>query len=286
MYRVKFLFYAVSFFLIASFIPDNVAAADYRIDWLNVSNRIYADSRGKVSKLQFVVTDDQGNYILGTNGEFVDFNSVELFRVATPTDIPVNISAITFFPDYEYKNGSFESVSGGWNYNIMSVLYEFQAEILDPLVTGDYKLRLRCDDGQTYESTVTLNQLVTVPIISNKSYQILPDSDGNVYFSWDIPETLIQLSTIYDFSYRPAVAVYEGETLKALLYPSAPIQSNMLFVPSADVQWLAGKGGTITLSVSVRTTDSKNRSHSIPLVVDDLLTIVMKKKQVAVVPLY
>ena len=273
-------FLYVNFLFLA---PAFTFAANYEINWWNVTKRIYEDERGNKNILQFAVTYPQGNYVLGTNGEFVDFESVELYD---PSDKKVDISDINFIPDYEYVGGSFDTTSGGWNYGSMTILYEFQAEILEPVVPGEYELRLRCNDGVTYTATQTFNQIVTVPLISKKSYQIHPDSNGNVYFSWDIPAELIQLSQTYNFIYRPGVAVYEGDTLVALLYPTAPIHINMLFVPNSLVQWLASKGSTFTFSVQVRTSDSQNRSHPIPLTVSDMLATVPKKKQVAVVPMF
>jgi hypothetical protein len=216
MNRIKFLFLPLGFFLIAFFVTGQAAAADYRIDWLNVTNRIYADHRGKVNRLQFAVTDAQGNYILGTNGEFVDFNSVELYD---PTDKKVSLSETTFYPDYEYMRGSFDPTSGGWNYNSTVVYNEFQADILEPLVPGEYELRFRCADQLTYTATQTFNQIVSLPLISNKSYQVQPDSDGNVYFSWDIPESILQLAESYDLVYRPGVVAYEGERAMAFFLP-------------------------------------------------------------------
>ena len=56
----SFAVLSISFLFI---LPANAFAADYRIEWWNVTNRIYADHRGKVNKLQFAVTDAQGNYI-------------------------------------------------------------------------------------------------------------------------------------------------------------------------------------------------------------------------------
>ena len=72
----------------------------------------------------------------------------------------------------------------------------------------------------------------------------------------------------------------------ALLYPSAPIHVNMLFIPISVVQWLAGNGSTFTFGVNVRTSDGQNRSHQIPLTVNNMQATVMKKKQVAVVPMF
>jgi hypothetical protein len=229
------------------------------------------------------VTDAQGKYILGTNGEFVDFNSVELYD---PTDKKVSLSETTFYPDYEYMRGSFDPTSGGWNYNSTVVYNEFQADILEPLVPGEYELRFRCADQLTYTATQTFNQIVSLPLISNKSYQVQPDSDGNVYFSWDVPESILQLAESYDLIYRPGVVAYEGERVTAFFLPSAPIQVNMLFIPSSVIQWLAGKGSTFTFGVGVRTSDHQNRSHQIPLTVNDMLTTVAKKKQVVVVPMF
>jgi hypothetical protein len=154
------------------------------------------------------------------------------------------------------------------------------------VIPGVYELRLKCDDQQTYTATKTFNQIVSVPFISNKSYQIHPDSEGNVYFSWDVPKSILQLAESYDIIYRPGVVAYEGETIKALLYPSSNVQVNMLFVPSSVIQWLAGKGSTFSFGVNVRTADGQNRSHQIPLSVNDMLTTVIKKKEVAVIPMF
>jgi hypothetical protein len=169
----------------------------------------------------------------------------------------------------------------------MVVFYEFQADILEPLIPGEeYELSVTCDDDVTYTATRIFNQAVDIPIVSSSSFQVLRDSNGNVYFSWEIPKELLEIADSYDLEYRPYLVAKTGGVIKALLWPRAPVHINMLYLPSSVLQQLDGQGTSYSYGVHVRTSDAQNRSYSNAVVVSDLLTTVKKKNKVAVVPIF
>ena len=258
------------------------ADAAYQLPYFTVGSRIYGDGT-KINRLSFEIFDEQGNRILGTNGEFLDLDSVVLID---PNQKHVSLSEVKFIPDYQWVGGNFDYQSGAWNYNSPTVINEFQADILEPLMIGTYTLNVTCDDNETYSKITAINQFVDLPVVSSNSFVMHPDTDGNVYFSWEIPPGLVELSQTVDINYRPYVWVYSGEELEAILWPTAPVHISMLYIPASVVQWLESTGSDYRVGVVINASGSINRRYSKSLIVNDLLTTVSKKKQVVVVPMF
>jgi hypothetical protein len=191
-------------------------------------------------------------------------------------------------PDYDFLAGDFNignGCFGFWDPNDAWVINDYYGIVLEPLIPGEYELELKTNDGQTHMATYTFMQKIELPYVKSRSFQIHPDAAGNLYFSWDIPKQLLQITQTTTLSYRTYLMAYTDDTFEALLYPNIPIHMNSVFIPSHIVQWIAGKGNKFVFLVQVRTNVNNNRSYSKGVAVSDLSTTVTKKKQVVVVPM-
>jgi len=268
------------FVLIFIFVP--AATAAYQLGGFSVQYRVYEDGR-KFNRYYFEIYDEQGNYIPG--GDVVNKSTVKIYD---PNDNVVNISDVLWDPDYDFLAGDFNignGCFGFWDPNDAWVINDYYGVVLEPLIPGEYELELKTNDGQTHTATYTFMQKIELPYVKSRSFQIHPDAAGNLYFSWDIPKQLLQITQTTTLSYRTYLMAYTDDTFEALLYPNIPIHMNSVFIPSHIVQWIAGKGNKFVFQVQVRTDGNNNRSYSKGVAVSDLSTTVTKKKQVVVVPM-
>ncbi len=183
--------------------------------------------------------------------------------------------------------GRFDLASFQWGFNSSYPISGFYYNFSIPLIPGTYLLVVTTSDEQVLAKEYTFNQQVdNFPYFSSKTFEIYHDSDGNVYWSWDLPEDALSTAENYSTSIRAFVDVYNGGQETAILWPTVPTHMNSLFIPSTVVQELMSKGDTFRFIVSFRTNDNQNRSYSKAVTVTDMLTTVTKKKQVAIVPMF
>lgn len=272
--------------LVLIFIIVPAATAAYQLGGFSVQYRVYEDG-SKFNRYYFEIYDEQGNFIPG--GDVVDKSTVKIYD---PNDKIVSISDVTWDPDFDFLGGNFNIANGCygfWDPNDAWVINGYYGKILEPLLIGDYEIELKTNDGQTHTKTYTFAQKIELPYIKSRSFQIHPDSFGNIYFSWDIPEKLLQIAQTTTLTYRPYIAANKNDITKALLWPTIPIHMNSVFIPFDIVQWIAGKGDSFIFAVQVRTdandNRNNNRSYSKGVPVSDLATTVTKKKQVVVIPI-
>jgi hypothetical protein len=273
-----FLYSFLLFFLCIFTIIDSAIAA-YEFGTVYIQYRHNEDG-SEYNRLYFEVKDDSGNWI--SDGNIV--TDVKLFD---PNDKLVSLSGSRFGGLIDIIPGRFNLASGQWEYDSSFPISGFYYNFSEHLISGAYLLVVTTSDEQILAQDYAFNQQVdNFPYFSSKSFEIYHDSDGNVYWNWDIPEAVVQTAESHATSVRAFVDVYDGDQETAILWPTVPTHMGSLFIPYTVVQELASKGDTFKFIVSFRTNDNQNRSYSKAVTVTDMLTTVSKKRQVVVVPMF
>lgn len=248
----------------------------YALDAASV--RYYKNENGsKYNALYFEVVDDQGDHI--TDGNIV--TDVKLYK---PNQNLVNMETVTFDSPYEYLGGQFELDTDQFTYNPSIQISGFGAKILEPLNPGTYQLVVTTVDGQLPAEEITVNENIELPCVTHHSFQINPDSYGNIFWMWDISEKLLSMADSTQI--RASVGAYLNDQLEFLIYVRLPTHMGFVFIPDTVVQQLPSGTYKYQYQIQVRTLDGNNRAYSKSVFVDDPLTTVLEKRQVAVVPLF
>lgn len=232
-----------------------------------VSHRIYETS-GALNKLIFDMKDNSGQPF--SNGDAII--SVKLYD---PNQNLVNLSPFYFNPPYEVVSGKFDVSTKQWIYYPGFFLNEIGAIILDDLMVGTYRLEVLMDDAVTYQSTYEVTNLLDLPVISSRSYQVVSDSAGNVFWSWKTPSDLISLSRTLGTSQRPYIYAFQGTVMKSVLYPSVPTEMSSVFFPTDIIQALVSKGDSFVYGIQLRTTNNNCRSYSKEITVNSPLATIV-----------
>ena len=165
---------------------------------------------------------------------------------------------------------------------------DFNADILDPLVIGNYTLEVTMDSGPSLIGQIDFDFLLDLPIISSRTFQIHTDSAGNLYWTWDIPEELLTLAKTYDLQIRAGVGAMVSGEIVALYWPNVPVEMGSSFAPSSIYQDLVSRADVIRFWFQVRTSNNNARAYSKRIDVQDLSSPVSitPKKNVVVIPFF
>lgn len=248
--------------LFLSAFATSVKAA-YQIGYMYVQHRIYEDGRS-LNRLYFEMYDEDGNYI--PNG-----NVVKSAQLSDPNDNVVNLKALSFDSDFDYMGGWYDCGFSKWNFDEVLLINGYYDEILDPLIPGTYRLEVTADDGQTYQRTYEFNQQIILPTIVSSSFKIHPDKDGNVYWTWDIPDELCRMSENYQIQAKAIVSINANQKFEAYFQISLPAHMGLLFIPNKIVQQIVSSGDEYSFLIQLRTPDNNNRSYTKSLTISDML---------------
>ncbi|UCD77788.1 MAG: LamG domain-containing protein, partial [Desulfobacterales bacterium] len=244
----------------------------YQLGWVSIQHRVYEPIKYECTKtinvLAFDMQDANGDYL-------TDGSVVTNVKLIDPAENVVNLSSVTF-EEYDYKGARFDRSAASWTYYDTLSLSEFDADILDPLVIGTYKLEVTTKDGITHEKPIEFDFLLKLPVISSDTFQIHSDQDGNIYWMWDIPRELLSIAENYSTSIRAGIGAYENDDLKLLVWPNVPTHMGCLFLPEYVVQELINRGNEFSFILQVRTDNSIARANSKSVRVYDLYQTIYK----------
>jgi len=205
----------------------------------------------------------------------------------------VPLSSITFRTFSTYTRGEFIVADAGWTYpaSPLDTYGDWNADILTPLFSGKYTIEVTTDDGITHILDADFEHFAA-PIIPSSSFQINQDSDGNIYWMWDIPKSLLDLGKGKEgdekMYIRAGIESRLNDEWTGLIYVDTPIYMGFCFFPNDKLQYLRGLGDEIRFFIHVRNHKAYNRSYSKSIRVTDFSTPleIMNKKRVVVVPLF
>jgi hypothetical protein len=260
----------------------------YELEWVSIQHRVY-DYKPGFNHLAFNLKDGSGDFVSDSSSvSSVILRYPQPNGEPDPSGTPVQLGTLEFEPLLDFITARFDTVNAEWIYDSAYPLSEFGAEFEGTLVTGTYTLEVTTDDMVTHTKTINFEEILNLPAISYRTFQIHSDLDGNIHWTWNIPKQLLELAETYNLSVRAGVAVFDNEVLTALFWPTIPIHMGFCFVPASTYNYLKSKGDSITFGFQVRTNNSQSRAYTKGTEITDLNSPVsiIPQKSVVVVPLY
>jgi len=160
------------------------------------------------------------------------------------------------YGNYDAKNSQWY-FDENWQYDSW-----FSSDIEAPLVAGPYVLSVTTADGKTAERAYIFNQQVDLPIIDSDSVELEPDSDGNLIWTWHIPEKLGSLSLNHPMRARASIDIYDKDQFAGYFSIILPVHLGFVFIPKEVVQKITQKGNRFEAMISLETRDKNNRTYS------------------------
>jgi len=264
MNKIKIIF--VVFFLFL-YVTGNALAVE--ISWMQVQHREYGNGKA-LSRLGFGLIDDRGNYL-------TDNRNVKEITLYNPDKNELKLTPLNF-NSIEEIFGTYDSKNSQWLYSMVWQFDSwFNAEIMDPLIPGLYWLKVTTIDGKVTERTFAFNRRTALPIVDSDSFQLQPDPNGNLIWTWKIPMEMGQLALNHRTRARASIDIFKDE--KAVGYFSIILPAHLayVFIPVDVVQTINQKGDRFELKAQIETRDKDNRTYSRPLIVREMLPIPHKK---------
>ena len=274
-------------FSLLMLINARVVAA-YELLSPSIQHRVY-DYKPGFNNLAFNLKDGSGNFV--TDASTV---SSVILRYPKPngdpdpSGTPVQLGTLNFSHN-DFISARFDTVNAEWVYNSAYPLSQFDAEFQGTLVPGTYTIEVTTDDMVTHIQTIEVAEIINLPAISYRTFQIHSDLDGNIHWTWDIPKELLDLAATYNLSVRAGVSARENDVQTALFWPNIPVQMGFCFVPANIYNFLKSKGDTIYFGFQVRTNYlNQARSYTKSIKITDLNSPVsiIPKKSAVVIPLF
>jgi len=245
----------------AFILAGNGIAAE--IAWLHVQHREYGTGKS-INRLSFGLVDEETNYVTGKDA----VNSVQL---RDPFGSPVPLAPVEFgsvdeiYGNYDAKNSQWY-FDEAWQYDSW-----FSVDIEAPLVAGAYVLSVTAADGRKTERAYTFSQQVPLPIIDADTIALKPDSDGNLIWTWRIPDELGRLSLYHPMRARASIDIYDNENYTGYFSIILPVHLGFVFIPREALQKINQKGNRFEAMISLETRDKNNRTYSKPLRINQVL---------------
>jgi hypothetical protein len=233
------------------------------VAWMHVQQRHYGDGRN-INRLSFGLIDDQGNYL-------VDDSRVTKVMLYDPSGKSVDLSPHKF-GSLEEIAGFFDPKNSRWRYSPDWRFDSwFGSDILEPLISGIYRLKVATVDGKVTERTYKFNRRIGLPMVDSRTNQLRWDRHGNLIWTWDIPLDLGYLSLDTRTSAKAAIDIYRSDQNVAYLSVTIPSQMGFVFIPHEIVQKLNQKGDRFEFKIKLETRDKNNRTYAKPLIVEGML---------------
>ena len=247
----KLLFFMILFGTVITVGGTGVAA---EIAWLQVQHREYG-SGASINRLSFGLVDEEMNYVTRKT-------AVKNIHLSDPFGNPVELGPLKFgFVDEIY--GNYDAKNSRWHFD-PHWQYDswFSVDIEAPLVTGEYILGVTTADGRKTERAYTFNQQVDLPIIDADTIELRSDPDGNLIWTWRVPDRLGRLSLQHSTRARASIDIYRDDQYTGYFSIISPVHLGFVFIPEKVVQQINQKGNRIEVMVSLETRDKNNRTYS------------------------
>ena len=172
MERCRLLSVAVSLFSILLTINANLVLGAYEIGYKSIIQFKVHENGDKNYKLALFITDEVG---------FVSEDVVTNVKLTDPDGKVVPLSSLEFSTVSTYTRGEFFADDAGWTYpaSPLDTYGDWSADILTPLVTGEYTVEVATDDGEKHIINADFEHF-EIPVISSCTFQLNQDADGNV----------------------------------------------------------------------------------------------------------
>ncbi|UCH21779.1 MAG: hypothetical protein JSU83_00470 [Deltaproteobacteria bacterium] len=233
------------------------------IAWMHVQNREYGSGKS-FNRLGFGLIDDRKQYL-------TDNKKIKEVNLYNTEKKELKLSAVKFdsveeiFGSYDFKNSQWY-YSKAWQFDSW-----FSADILDSLTPGMYWLKVTTVDGKLAEQTYAFNGRVELPIINSNSFQLNPDTYGNLIWTWNIPIELGRLSLNYKMRARASIEIFKDKKYVGYFSIILPAHLGYVFIPRDVAQIMNQNGDRFELKISLETRDKNNRTYSKPYIISEKL---------------
>jgi hypothetical protein len=177
-------------------------------------------------------------------------------------------------------SGRFNGNNACWEYSTpIAVSYIYtKAHLSDPPSFGDYTLQVEIG-GETVTNPIPFNYLLELPFIPSKTSQILTDPFGNIYWMWEVPQPILELSAEYDMSSRAVLSGYKDGQEIGYVFPFVPLHMGFCYFPFLSYQHLINQeADEFGFNLHVRLNNNFVRSYSNEIIVNDLTTLSITRK--------
>ena len=254
---------AVAIFLFLS----EAFAAD--VSWMYVQHRKYESGRN-LNRLAFGLIDEKGQ--VPTDGR--DVANVQLFA---PDGSAVKLLKYRFDSDEEIF-GLYDAIKSQWYYSdTWQIDSWFRANFFEPLIPGQYRLKVTTVDGKEVESSFHFKKRVELPIISSNSFKIYNDSLGNVIWKWDIPDDLGRLIFNHHTEARVSIDIIKNRKNVAYFFIKIPSHLGYVFIPRHIAEKIRSKGDQFGFKIQLETKDKNNRTYSDTKLTSHILPMMTEK---------
>lgn len=238
------------------------------ISWMHVQHREYGNGKS-LARLGFGLIDDQGNYLIDNQ----NLKEVKLYD----TDKREMKLAPLNFNSVEEIFGTYDSKNSQWLYSkIWQFDSWFNTEIMTPLNSGLYWLKVTTTDGKVTERTFAFNKRLKLPIIDSDTLQLQPDTNGNLIWTWNIPKEFGQLALNHKTRARASIDIFKDKKNVGYFSIILPAHLAYVFIPVDVAQTINQKGDRFELKVQLETRDKNNRTYSRPLILKEKLPTIQK----------
>jgi hypothetical protein len=254
---------AVAFFLFVS----NVLAAE--ISWMYVQHRKYETGRN-LNRLAFGLIDEKGQ--VSIDGSVV--TDVQLYA---PNGMSINLSKYRFDSDEEMF-GLYDAVRSQWYYSDNWQFDSwFRANFSEPLIPGQYLLKVTTVDGMVVENSFYFKKHVELPVITSSSFKIYNDTLGNVIWKWAIPDDLGRLIFNHFTEARASIDIIKNKKNVAYFFIKIPSHLGYVFIPRHIAEQITSKGDQFGFRIQLETKDKNNRTYSGTFLTSHILTTMTEK---------
>ena len=224
----------VLFFILCILFYTTGNALAVEISWMQVQHRAYGNGKA-LSRLGFGLIDDRRNYL--TNNR-----EVKEIKLYNPAKKELKLTPFNF-DSIEEIFGTYDSKNSQWLYRkVWQFDSWFNAEIMDPLNPGIYWLKVTTIDEKVTERTFAFNRRTALPVVDSDSFQIQPDPNGNLIWTWEIPLELGQLALNHKTRARASIDIFKKEKNVGYFSIILPAHLAYVFIPVDVVQTINQKG--------------------------------------------
>jgi len=123
---------------------------------------------------------------------------------------------------------------------------------------------VKLKDGPEFVLDKDFGGIKDLPIIPSDSIFFRRDSEGNIIWTWDVPEGI---SRDLETSVRAFIDMYDDNEWKGDLTVKVPTHLGRVFIPADVFQSIEGRADelgcdTLKVCIQLRTNDNYNRTYS------------------------
>ena len=238
------------------------------ISWIHVQHRVYGSGKA-LNRLGFGLIDDRGNYLH-------DNRNVKDVKLYDPGNKEMKLAPLNFY-SVEEIFGTYDSKNSQWRYSkVWQFDSWFNTEIRESLDPGVYWLKVTTTDGRVTERKFTFQRQVVLPIINSDTFQLQPDFNGNLIWTWKIPKEMGEMALNHKTRARVSIDIYKNEKNVGYFSIILPVHLAFVFIPADVAQTINQKGDRFEFKVQIETKNKNNRTYSNPLIVKDMLPTIQK----------